>query len=172
MPSSATGQRRTRKNLTKRACARSGARSIATAMQGRSPPPSPRSTSMQSSVDGIAICLIWGRTAMTGAGKTAWALYVAACVALGRPIGRHGVERGSVCYLAGENPTDVQMRWIAMAEHMDFDDKNIDVHFVVGKFKVEDIKLAVAAKAQESGREFALVFVDTSATYFPGDDEN
>jgi AAA domain/Primase C terminal 2 (PriCT-2) len=111
-------------------------------------------------------------TAMTGAGKTAWALYVAACVALGRPIGRHGVERGSVCYLAGENPTDVQMRWIAMAEHMDFDDKNIDVHFVVGKFKVEDIKLAVAAKAQESGREFALVFVDTSATYFPGDDEN
>src|SRR5215831_5376294 len=111
-------------------------------------------------------------TAMTGAGKTAWALYVAACVALGRPIGRHGVERGSVCYLAGENPTDVQMRWIAMAEHMDFDDKNIDVHFVVGKFKVEDIKAAVTVKAQEVGCKFALVFVDTSATYFPGDDEN
>jgi AAA domain/Primase C terminal 2 (PriCT-2) len=111
-------------------------------------------------------------TAMTGAGKTAWALYVAACVALGRPIGRHGVERGAVSYLAGENPTDVQMRWIAMAEHMDFDDKNIDVHFVVGKFKVEDIKSAVAARAKEIGCDFALVFVDTSATYFPGDDEN
>jgi hypothetical protein len=110
-------------------------------------------------------------TAMTGAGKTAWALYIAACVALGRSVGRHGVERGTVCYFAGENPTDVQMRWIAMAEHMGFDE-TIDVHFVVGKFAVGDIKAAIAAKAKEIGCEFALIVVDTSATYFPGDDEN
>ena len=52
-----------------------------------------------------------------------------ASVALGRSIGGHDVERGRVLYFAGENPTDVQMRWIAMAQQMNFDVNDIDVHF-------------------------------------------
>jgi RecA-family ATPase len=71
----------------------------------------------------------YSMTGRTGSGKTAIALNIAASVALGRSIGGHDVERGRVLYFAGENPTDVQMRWIAMAQQMNFDVNDIDVHF-------------------------------------------
>jgi hypothetical protein len=60
---------------------------------------------------------IYSFTGATGAGKTAIMLLLAAHVALGRNISpQHEVEKGRVLYLAGENPTDCQMRWIAMAQ--------------------------------------------------------
>jgi AAA domain len=115
---------------------------------------------------------LYSTTAMTGHGKTAVALYMAYAVAKGDSFGVHEVERGSVCYLAGENPDDVRMRWMAMSEQLEFDIKTIDVHFVPGRFPIKAIKAAVEAKAKETGREFSLVIVDTSAAYFPGNEEN
>jgi hypothetical protein len=110
-------------------------------------------------------------TGKTGAGKTAIALYLAAYVALGRSIGAHDVEKGRVLYFAGENPTDIRMRWIAMAQQMDFDIDDIDVYFVPGVYKISDMQSRVAAEIKTLGG-VSLVIIDTSATYFEGDDEN
>jgi hypothetical protein len=111
-------------------------------------------------------------TAKTGDGKTATAMYLAYAVGEGEPIGGHEVEPGHVCMLAGENPDDVRMRWMAMSEHLGFDIKNIKVHFIAGKYDIRKIRLVIDAKAKELGIDFALVIVDTSAAYFPGNEEN
>src|SRR5918993_463536 len=60
-------------------------------------------------------------TGATGAGKTTVTLQMAASVALGRSFGGRGIEKGRVLFLAGENPDDIRMRWIALSEVMGFD---------------------------------------------------
>src|ERR1035437_2271069 len=110
-------------------------------------------------------------TAPTGSGKTAIALLLSASTALGRPIGEYFVERGRVLYLAGENPDDVRMRWLAMADSMKFDPAKIDVHFLPGVFKLSEIADRIKAEIKLIG-DVALVVVDTSAAYFEGDAEN
>jgi hypothetical protein len=58
---------------------------------------------------------IYALTGHTGRGKTAIALLFAAHVALGRRLGDLDVEQGRVLILAGENPTDAKVRWIALS---------------------------------------------------------
>jgi hypothetical protein len=123
-------------------------------------------------VDGILQRrFVYSLTGRTGSGKTAELLLLAASTGLGRAIGPHTVEQGRVVYFAGENPDDVRMRWIALAQQMDFDVDTIDVHFIPGAFKISErmdqIKTEIAARGGAS-----LVVVDTSAAYFEGDDEN
>jgi hypothetical protein len=113
---------------------------------------------------------IYSITARTGGGKTAICLLIAASIAGGRPIGKFGVGRGRVLYLAGENPDDVRMRWIAMSQQMGFD-AAIDVHFIEGRFSISQMESRIRQEASEVG-EFVLVVVDTSAAYFEGKDEN
>ena len=60
----------------------------------------------------------YSMTAPTGTGKTTIALTLTAHVALGRPIGEAVVEKGRVLYLAGENPDDIRMRWLASADKL------------------------------------------------------
>jgi AAA domain len=115
---------------------------------------------------------LYSCTGATGDGKTTWLLLLAAHVALKRALGSHEVKPGAVVVLAGENPDDVRMRWIAMAEHMGFDPNTIDVHFVPGVFPIKAVKREVENAAKERGITFSLVIVDTSAAYFPGNDEN
>jgi hypothetical protein len=113
----------------------------------------------------------YSMTAPTGAGKTAISLRLSAHTALGRPIGEHGIEQGRVLYMAGENPDDVRMRWLAMAEAMSFDPATIPVHFLPGVFKLSEIAARIRQEIQEIGA-VSLVTVDTSAAYFEGDGEN
>jgi hypothetical protein len=110
-------------------------------------------------------------TAPTGSGKTAIGLLLAASVALGRAIGEYHVEQGRVLYLAGENPDDIRMRWLAMADIMKFDANIIDVNFLPGVFKLSEIADRIRAEVEKIGA-VALVLVDTSAAYFEGDAEN
>ena len=114
---------------------------------------------------------VYSITAPTGSGKTAVALLLAAYVALGRSVGEYPVERGRVLYLAGENPDDVRMRWLAMSEAMDFDVETIDVHFLPGVFKLSEIAGRIVAETEKIG-PVSFVIVDTSAAYFEGADEN
>lgn len=81
---------------------------------------------------------IYALTGHTGRGKTAIALLFAANVALGRRLGDLDVEKGRVLVLAGENPTDAKMRWIALSQQMQFDRNEIDVHWIEGVFKISD----------------------------------
>jgi AAA domain len=79
----------------------------------------------------------------------------------------------AVCSIlfAGENPVDVQMRWIALAQQMDFDVDRIDVHFIPGTFKISELREQIQKEAEAVG-DFTLVIIDTSAAYFEGDEEN
>jgi AAA domain len=116
---------------------------------------------------------VYALTGHTGRGKTVIALLLAALVALARKLGELEVERGRVLVLAGENPTDVHMRWIAMAQQMDFDGDNIDVYFLDEVFPIgKDMQCLRSNVENVGGVDF--VVVDSSAAYFltEFDDEN
>ena len=123
-------------------------------------------------VDGILQRgFIYSLTAPTGWAKTAIALHLSASTALGTSIGDHPVEKGRVVYLAGENPDDIRMRWIAMSDRLAFDTSKIDVHFIPGVFKISELFGRVEKEVRELGGT-ALIIVDTSAAYFEGEAEN
>ncbi|MGJ7042110.1 hypothetical protein J2Y63_005391 [Shinella sp. BE166] len=110
-------------------------------------------------------------TGTTGTGKTAVLLLLAAATALGMPVGGRDVKPGRVVYLAGENPDDVQMRWLAAAHHLGFDPEEIDVHFLKGTTNVAET-IELIRKDVEALGGASLVIVDTSAAFFFGADEN
>jgi len=112
-------------------------------------------------------------TAQTGVGKTAQDLRLAAHVATGQALCGLEVQRGTVLYLCGENPTDVQMRWIGLTNEMGLDPDSLDVHFTEGAHKitpefVELVRHQVTVKRQE----IACVIVDTAAAHSPAEEEN
>jgi hypothetical protein len=114
---------------------------------------------------------IYALTGHVAKGKTAVALLWTAHVGLGRILGNLEVEQGKVLYLAGENFVDVQMRWIAMAQQMDFDPKTIPVHFRPGRFMLSKKMNRLRHEVEELGGVDFIV-VDSSAAFFEGDDEN
>jgi hypothetical protein len=111
-------------------------------------------------------------TGQTAAGKTAIALLLSACAALGRPFAGRTTKQIRVLYLAAENADDVRMRWIALAENMDFDIDTINVYFVEGRFSLSSSLQLLRAEAERQGGEFGLVIVDTGPVFFEGKDEN
>jgi hypothetical protein len=111
-------------------------------------------------------------TAQTGSGKTAISLLLAAHVATGRPLGARYVQKGTVLYFAGENPTDVQMRWLGMCKELALDPNTVDVHFVTGAMSLADIANKIQAEVARKQLRLALVVIDTSAAYFAGEEEN
>jgi hypothetical protein len=111
-------------------------------------------------------------TGKTNAGKTAVELTVAASAAERWNIGDHEVDdKCKVLVPAGENPTDVQARWLAMSEHLKFDTDTVGVYFIPGVFKVSAMQARVAEEVNKLGG-VGLIIIDTSAAYFEGDDEN
>lgn len=114
---------------------------------------------------------LYSLTGKTGSGKTAIALYITACVALGRPIGDFQVEQGNALYLAGENPDDVAYRWLAMSQQMDFNHDTIPVSFVMQRFTLSRGFVSLADQASMIGG-LSLVVVDTSPAFFEGDQVN
>jgi hypothetical protein len=90
---------------------------------------------------------------------------------LRKPFGQHEVEQGRVLYLAGENPDDVRMRWIAMGEKLGFNINTIPVHFIPGTFKISKMESRIKAEIEKIG-PFALIIIDTSNAYFEGTDLN
>ncbi|UQD97330.1 AAA family ATPase [Bradyrhizobium japonicum] len=111
-------------------------------------------------------------TAKTGGGKTAAAMRLAAHVATGRPIGSIEVEKGTVIYAAGENPTDVQARWLGVTQEMWIDPETVDVHFINGVVKISENVANIEAEVVAKALQPTLVIVDTVAANFEGDDDN
>ena len=116
---------------------------------------------------------LYAMTGKTGDGKTAVALRIAAQVALGLPIGALEVEKGRVLFFAGENPDDIRSRWVKQCEELQQDPAAMDVVFLPGALPISNAKIRkkIDAEAAKHGA-FALLIIDTSAAYFPGDDEN
>ncbi|HEY0125304.1 MAG TPA: AAA family ATPase [Rhizobium sp.] len=123
-------------------------------------------------VDGIIQSgFLYSVTGQTGSGKTAVALLLAACIALGDPFAGQEVKGGRVLYFAGENPDDVRMRWIGLCHELAVQPEDIDVHFVEGVFSITDFAERVEKDVAALGG-VATIFVDTTAAFFPGTDEN
>jgi hypothetical protein len=111
-------------------------------------------------------------TAQTGVGKTAIAMRWAAHVVSGAQLGAAEVEKGAVLYMAGENPTDVQARWLGLSRAMGIDPAAADMHFLVGAMDISQVANRILAEVIEKKLHLALVVVDTAAAYNFGDDEN
>ena len=111
-------------------------------------------------------------TAQTGIGKTTIAMLVAAHVSTGRPLGALDVAKGTVLYLAGENPTDIQMRWLGLTRELNMDPATSDVHFLAGPKDLSQHAEAISAEVARKGLRLALVVVDTAAAYSTMEDEN
>jgi hypothetical protein len=115
---------------------------------------------------------LYSMTGRTGSGKTSKALLLTACVALGIPYSGHKTKPTRVLYAAAENPTDVRMRWIALAAEMGFDPETIEVYFTDTRFSLSTMLETLRAEAEQAGGDFGLVVVDTSPAFFEGDNEN
>jgi hypothetical protein len=113
---------------------------------------------------------LYSMTGRTGEGKTSVCLRIAAHVAEGIPLTGAHVEKGRVLYLAGENPDDIRMRWIALTDHMLLDVETVGVDFVDGRFSIGDIPVQILEAAKT--HEYALVIVDTSVAFSQSIDEN
>ena len=116
---------------------------------------------------------VYSFTAKTGDGKTAITLLLAACVARGTTLAGREVEKGRVLFFAGENPDDVRSRWIMLCEVLREDPDRMDVVFMpfTLNLSAEAIRTQIDAEAAKAG-PFSLLIVDTSASYYSGDDEN
>jgi energy-coupling factor transporter ATP-binding protein EcfA2 len=114
---------------------------------------------------------IYSLTGKTGSGKSALTLLLAALVASNKSLNERDLEFGRVLYLAGENPDDIQMRWIAMGDHMEFDVDDIEVHWVVGRGSLTDVIDRITEEV-EALDGVCLIIVDTSVAFFEGADEN
>jgi AAA domain len=116
---------------------------------------------------------IYALTGATSHGKTAIALYLAELVSSRDPhaaLGNHGVEKGRVIYLVGENPDELCMRVIG-ADSLRHDKPETDqIAFVPGTFHIPDMRAALERHARKMGG-VDFVVVDTSAAFFLGDEE-
>jgi DNA polymerase I-like protein with 3'-5' exonuclease and polymerase domains len=116
---------------------------------------------------------VYSLTGPTGSGKTAIALRIGLHVATGRALTGRSVEKGRVLFFAGENPDDVRSRWIKLCEELDEDPDMIEVVFMpfTPNLSEVEVRKRIDAEATEHG-PFNLLIVDTSASYYSGDDEN
>lgn len=114
----------------------------------------------------------YSMTAQTGVGKTTVAMRLAAHVSIGLSLAGLEVQKGSVLYFAGENPTDVQMRWLGLTKEMGIDPATADVHFIPGAMHLSLVVDRIALEVVNKGLTPSLIVVDTAAAYFEGDDDN
>lgn len=118
---------------------------------------------------------LYGLTAKWGHGKTAVMLTVAVHAATGQSLGRHPVEKCRVLYLCGENPADVQLRAIAIAQHFEIspEELNAQIYFTRRPFAIDDPRQlnTFIEDALQYG-PFGLVVIDTGPAHSAADEEN
>jgi hypothetical protein len=123
--------------------------------------------------DGILIKrFCYSLTAQTGAGKTAVAIRIAFNTARGEKLSGRDVERGTVVYLAGENPDDVDMRWHGICHAEAISPNDLDIHTIAGAGNIMQHAEQIKQTCQADNIRPALIIVDTAAAYFSGDDDN
>ena len=134
-----------------------------------------QATPMEWVVDGIIQRgQLYACTAITNHGKTAIGLLMAMCVATGTVFAGRDIMPGKVMILCGENPDGFRTRLHATLEHMGLEREDI-----VGRVVVLPQALPLAgcaeqilAEARTQEGDYSLVLVDTSISYYSGDDED
>jgi putative DNA primase/helicase len=115
---------------------------------------------------------VYALTGPTGSGKTAVALALAACMALGRDFAGRETSRSSVLYVASENPDDVRARVLAWCAHsgVRIEELGERLHFVDESFTLEAREADLHAAIESVGA--ALVILDTDQALAGSEDEN
>jgi hypothetical protein len=118
-------------------------------------------------------------TGPTGAGKTTLMSLMQVCFCRGRQFAGRDVTQGSVLVLAGENPEDYTMHLAATVQDLGLDADDLarpppagELLVIAGTFDVLYEMDALIDRLQTLGTQLTAVFVDTSAAFYSGDDEN
>lgn len=113
-------------------------------------------------------------TAITNHGKTAVGLLLAVCVATGRRFAGKEIQQGKVLILCGENPDGFRTRLLATLESMGLDRGDVSglITVLPLALRIGEYAEQIVREAREQGGEFAMVLVDTSVSYFSGDNED
>lgn len=115
---------------------------------------------------------LYACTSLTGHGKTAVWLTNACMIHAQRMVGHLQVFPGNVLYLAGENPSDLAARMLAVCRHFRIPSLRtpyvLPCAFPMVEEEVEALKQDIASL----GVPLALIVGDTAVAYYPGVDEN
>src|SRR5213594_1401980 len=115
---------------------------------------------------------VYSMTGRTSHGKTGIVMHLSLCKAQGLKFGKEPVPLGRVLILAGENPEDHLMRLVLAQHKYGLSDEVLErIHVLRHAFPMLHHADEVVAMAADFGL-FDLVFVETSAAYFHGDDDN
>jgi hypothetical protein len=115
---------------------------------------------------------LYSCTSLTGHGKTAVWLYNGCMVHTARKIGHLETEPGNVLILAGENPEDLQLRMLGMGRAFNLDPQQLPYVLPDAFPMTEDEADSLRAEIDALCVPFMLVIGDTTASFFPGEDEN
>jgi hypothetical protein len=115
---------------------------------------------------------LYSCTSLTGHGKTAVWLYNACMIQAARKIGHLETEPGNSLILAGENPEDLQLRMLGMARAFNLDQKQLPYVLPATFPMTDDEADSLRAEIDALGEPFMMIIGDTTASFFPGEDEN
>lgn len=115
--------------------------------------------------------VVYSLTGHAGHGKTTLALQFALSVATGSDFHDKATSAGQVLILAGENPYNVKWQYAAALAARNMEAKEADIHFVQGRFSIEEWTDVLQAKMQAMPN-LKLVIVDSLQAFFEGDNDN
>lgn len=116
---------------------------------------------------------LYSLTAPTNHGKTAVSLVMAMCIAAGRPFAGCDVEQGNVLILCGENQDGFRLRMMATMQSLGIAPQDIAGRCWVYPQSGSLLEILPSIKEDSAAMgELAFVLVDTSVSFFSGQDEN
>lgn len=134
-----------------------------------------QATPMEWVVDGlIQRGQLYACTAITNHGKTAIGLLMAMAVAAGVKFAQREILQGKVLILCGENPDGFRTRMDATLDHMGLERMDIAGRVIVlpQALPLASCAEQILEEARAQQGEFSMVLVDTSISYYSGDDED
>lgn len=134
-----------------------------------------QSTPMEWVLDGVIQrgCL-YACTAITNHGKTAIGLLLAMHIAAGRKFAGREIAQGKVMILCGENPDGFRSRMRATMESMGMEQGELTglVTVLPHALPLASSVEQILDEARRVPGDYAMVLIDTSVSYYSGDDED
>lgn len=117
---------------------------------------------------------LYACTAITNHGKTAIGLLLALSIAAGKKFAGREIAQGKVMILCGENPDGFRTRMRATMHAMGLDDGDLTglVTVLPQALPLSNSVEQILEEARQKEGDYALVLVDTSISYYSGDDED